>query len=141
MFKNGRSSIGFKRTLLSENKLYAQILCNDINSFLHSSKTKVYAKIYDVQSNDPLNLVILHFGKEIKEIEIKNISELRKQLQEIDQYTIQKKEHSIYVQKYIKYYDKDTVYLIKPNQKRFWTRTQAMEDASSLIADIINMAK
>ena len=141
LFKNGHSSIGFKRTLLSENKLYAQILCNDINSFLHSSKTKVYAKIYDVQSNDPLNLVILHFGKEIKEIEIKNISELRKQLQEIDQYTIQKKAHSIYVQKYIKYYDKDTVYLIKPNQKRFWTRTQAMEDASSLIADIINMAK
>ena len=47
----------------------------------------------------------------------------------------------LFVQKYIKYYDKDTVYLIKPNQKRFWTRTQAMEDASSLIADIINMAK
>ena len=121
--------------------MYAETLHNDINSFLLSSNTKVSATIYDVQLNDPLNLVILHFGKEVKEIEIKNITELRKQLQEIDKYTVQKKTHSIYVQKHIKYYDKDTVYLIKPNQKRFWTRTQAMEDASSLIADIINMAK
>ena len=141
LFKDGHNSIGFRRTQLSENIKYAETLYNDINSFLLSSNTKVSATIYNVQSNDPLNLVSLHFGKEVKEIEIKNISELRKQLQEIDRYTIQKKAHSIYVQKYIKYYDKDTVYLIKPNQKRFWTRTQAMEDASSLIADIINMAK
>ena len=133
LFKDGHNSIGFKRTQLSENRTYAETLL--------SSNTKVSATIYDVQLNDPLNLVILHFGKDVKEIEIKNIFEFRKQLQEIDQYTILRKAHSIYVQKYIKYYDKDTVYLIKPNQKRFWTRTQAMEDASSLIADIINMAK
>lgn len=141
LFKDGHNSIGFKRTQLSENRTYAETLYNDINSFLLSSNTKVSATIYDVQLNDPLNLVILHFGKDVKEIEIKNIFEFRKQLQEIDQYTILRKAHSIYVQKYIKYYDRDTVYLIKPNQKRFWTRTQAMEDASSLIADIINMAK
>ena len=141
LFRDGHNSIGFRRTQLSENIMYAETLYNDINSFLLSSDTKVSATIYDVQLNDPLNLVILHFGKEVKEIEIKNITELRKQLQEIDKYTVQKKTHSIYVQKHLKYYDKDTVYLIKPNQKRFWTRTQAMEDVSSLIADIINMAK
>lgn len=94
-----------------------------------------------MQSNYPLNLIVLHFGEEAKKVETQNVIELRKQLQEIDKYTVQKKTPSIYVQKHIKYYDKDTVYLIKPNQKRFWTRTQAMEDASSLIADIINMAK
>ena len=141
LFKDGHDSIGFRQTQLSENIKYAETLNNDINSFLLSSNMTVSATIYDVQLNDPLNLVILHFGKEVKEIETKNITELRKQLQEIDKYIVQKKMHSIYVQKHITYYDKDTVYLIKPNQKRFWTRTQAMEDASSLIADIINMAK
>ncbi|MEG2599816.1 MAG: N-6 DNA methylase [Muribaculaceae bacterium] len=140
LFKDGHNSVGFKRTLQAENHAYATMLCDDVNSFLASSKTKVYAQIYDAQLNDSLNLIILHFGKEIKEVETKNITELRTQLQEIDKYTIQKKAHSIYVQKHIKYYDGDVVYLIKPNQKRFWTRTQAMEDASSLIADIINMA-
>ena len=141
LFKDGHNSVGFKRTLQCENLAYATILCDDINTFLSSSSTRVYAQIYDVELNDPLNLVILHFGKEVKGVEIKNISELRKQLQEIDKYTIQRKAPSIYVQKHIKYYDNDVVYLIKPNQKRFWTKTQAMEDASSLIADIINMAK
>jgi len=29
--------------------------------------------------------------------------------------------------------------LIKPNQKRFWTRSQAIDDATSLITEIINM--
>lgn len=98
LFKAGHNSIGFRRTQLSENIKYAETLYNDINSFLLSSNTKVSVTIYDVQSNDPLNLVILHFGKEVKEIEVKNISELRKQLQEIDQYTIQKK-HIVYMYK------------------------------------------
>ena len=141
LFKDGHNSVGFKRTLQAENHEYATILCDEINSFLHSSKTKVYAEIYDTQLNDPLNLVILHFEKGNKNIVTKDIAELREQLREIDRYTLQKKAHSIYVQKHIKYYDNNTVYLIKPNQKRFWTRTQAMEDASALIADIINMAK
>lgn len=91
LFREGHNSIGFRRTQLSENRTYAETLYNDINSFLLSSDTKASATIYDVQLNDPLNLVILHFGKEVKEIEIKNITELRKQLQEIDKYTVQKK--------------------------------------------------
>lgn len=141
LFQNGCDSTGFKRTQLSENVTYAETLCQEINSFLSSSNTKVSATIYDAQFNDPLNLFIIHFGEESKLIETKNITELRDQLREIDRYTIQKKAHSIYVQKHIRYYDKDKVYLVKPNQKRFWTKTQAMEDASSFIADIINMAK
>lgn len=141
LFKDGHNSIGFKRTLQAENHAYATILCDDVNSFLHSSNTKVCAVIYDVQLNDPLNLVVLHFGKGNKNIETKDIIELREQLREIDKYAIQKKAHSIYIQKNIRYYDNDTIYLIKPNQKRFWTRTQAMEDASSLIAEIINLEK
>lgn len=140
LFKDGHNSVGFKRTLLAENKYYAQMLCSDINSFLHSSKTKVCATIFDISTNDPLNLVVLHFQANEKEVKINNIAELRNQLQELDRYTIQKKAHSIYVQKHIRYYNNDTIYLIKPNQRRFWTRTQAMEDASSLIAEIINMA-
>lgn len=140
LFKDGHKSIGFHKTSQTDNKQYAEVLCNDINSFLQNSKTKVYAQVYDVQPNDPLNLIVLRFGSKTKKIEILNFNKLKEQLRELDRYTIQKKAHSIYIQKNIIYYDKDSVYLIKPNQKRFWTRTQAMDDASSLIADIINMA-
>lgn len=118
-------------TLLNRNKLYAQILCDNINSFLHSSKTKVYAKIYDVQLNVPLNLVILHFGKEVKEIEIKSTTELKEQLHQLGE--------KIDLGIHERYYDNDKAYLIKPNKNRYWNREQAMKDASLLIDDIINM--
>ena len=54
---------------------------------------------------------------------------------------LQRKEKgkNIYVQKQFRYYDRDKIYLIKPNQKRFWTRSQAIDDALSLIVEIANL--
>ena len=37
------------------------------------------------------------------------------------------------------YYDTDTITLVKPNSKRYWTRTQAMDDATIILSDILNM--
>lgn len=143
LFKDGHASKGLYRTNLAENKAYAEVLCDELNLFLQSSKTKTWISIFDVQITDPLNLVVLHFGNAVAEelIDVRSITELREQFHKLDKYIIQKKAHSIYVQKHIRYYNSNSVYLIKPNQKRFWSRTQAMEDASSLIADIINMTK
>ena len=60
-------------------------------------------------------------------------------LKELDKYSIQEKGKNIYVQKQFRYYDTDKIYLIKPNQKRFWTRSQAIDDALSLVMEIANM--
>ena len=140
LFKDGSKSIAVTRTKESENRIYATQLCKELNTFLGSSPTRVCATIYKVRSSNPLNLVVLHFGTDEKEVEIKAIEELGSQLQELDRYSLREKASSIYVRKHFRYYDKDAVYLIKSNQKRFWSRSQAMEDASSLISEIINMA-
>ena len=60
-------------------------------------------------------------------------------LKELDKYSIQEKGKNLYVQKQFRYYDSDKIYLIKPNQKRFWTRSQAIDDALSFIVEIANM--
>jgi hypothetical protein len=127
--------------LQPENLAYANMLCSELNTFLASSKTRVNACIYDVGLNDPLNMIVLHFGNQEKPVEEKSIDTLRESLKNIDRYMLQKKSDSIYVQKQVKYFDyeNDSVFLIKPNQKRFWTRSQAIDDATSLIAEIINM--
>ena len=39
------------------------------------------------------------------------------------------------------YFDGDDVYVIKPNQRRFWSQTTAMEDSKSLLVEILNMKK
>jgi hypothetical protein len=139
LFEQGEKSIGFERTLQNENELYASMLCEELNEFLQHSPLRVSATIYDVQLHDPLNLVVLSFGNEKTNLSLKNVSELRTQLKKLNEYAIQEKSKNIYVQKQFKYYDSDTLYLIKPNQKRFWTRSQAMDDAISLIIEIANM--
>jgi hypothetical protein len=141
LFDHGHNSIALHRTLQPENLAYANMLCSELNTFLNPSKTRVSACIYDVGLRDPLNMVVLHFGKQEKPVEEKSIEALRKSLKNIDGYMLQKKSDSIYVQKQVKYFDyeNDLFYLIKPNQKRLWTRSQAIDDATSLIAEIINM--
>lgn len=141
LFDHGHNSIALHRTLRPENLAYSNIICSELNTFLTPSKTRVNACVYDVGLRDPLNMVVLHFGKQEKPVEEKSIENLRESLKNIDRYMLQKKSDSIYVQKQVKYFDyeNDLFYLIKPNQKRFWTRSQAIDDATSLIAEIINM--
>jgi hypothetical protein len=43
------------------------------------------------------------------------------------------------MQKNITYYDDDLIYIIKPNQKRFWTQSQAIEDAQNITLEIMGM--
>jgi len=83
----------------------------------------------------------LHFGNKEQKVELKDFKNLRDNLKYIDGYLLQQKADSIYVQKQLRYsdFENDKVYLIKLNQKRFWTRSQAIDDATSLITEIINM--
>ncbi|MDR3268588.1 MAG: SAM-dependent methyltransferase [Tannerella sp.] len=140
LFEQGENSIGFNRTLTHENETYAQMICDELNGFLRHSPVKVSATIYDVQLNDPLNLVVLSFRKWRKNVALKSVRKLARALKTLNAYSLQEKGQNIYFGKQYRYYDKDndTMYLIKPNQKRFWTRSQAMDDAASLIVEIRN---
>jgi type I restriction-modification system DNA methylase subunit len=140
LFDKGIDSLGFHRTLQPENIAYAQMLSNELNTFLESSKTCVNAVIYDVGLHDPLNMTVLYFVKSKSGIMVKNIHKLRSSLLEIDKYMLQQKAgQSIYVQKQLRYFNSNAVYIIKPNQKRFWTCSQGIDDATSIIAEIISM--
>jgi len=140
LYIKGHRSKSLTQTLSEENISYAETIINELNLFLSGSKIYSTAKIYDTKVNDPLNMIRLEFDKSQKEIEIKPFESLRPKLSEIDKYLVQQKAgQSIYVQKQIRHYDSNKIYLIKPNQKRFWTRSQALDDATSIIEEIISM--
>ena len=69
----------------------------------------------------------------------KSVTELASDLEKLDNFSMQEKGQNIYVRKQFRYYDTNKVYLIKPNQKRFWTCSQAVDDALSLTIEITNM--
>ena len=45
----------------------------------------------------------------------------------------------IYVQKNLIYYDDDKIYIVKPNQKRFWNLSSAIEDSQNITLEIMSM--
>ena len=137
-YKKGKSK-AFHRTLLNENTIYAEMLSQELNSFYSETNHKISVTIYDVQRHNPLNLVVVHFSDTEKPIEQKGVQELAPLLEELNKYSLQQKGNNLYVQKQFTYYDNDKIYLIKPNQKRFWTRSLAIDDALSLITEIANM--
>ncbi|MDR2679439.1 MAG: N-6 DNA methylase, partial [Tannerella sp.] len=139
LFEQGADSVGFHRTLKDENKAYARMICEELNDSLQHAPFKVSATVYDVQIKDPLNLVILSFDKKKRNIAVKRASGLASALKTLNEYSLQQTGQNIYVRKQYRYSDGDRIYLIKPNQKRFWTRSQAMDDAASLFVEIAGM--
>lgn len=138
LFKSGNKSVAFHRTLQNENIIYAETICKTLNIFLENTSIKASATVFAPTLNDPLNILGIHFGQRTGQIKVDNLK-YSILLSEIDKLLLQKKSPSIYIQKNLKYYDGNDVYFIKPNQKRFWTRSQAEEDATELIADIVNL--
>jgi len=144
LFYKGKDSIALK-PIASKNPetfSYAEMLCDEINGFLKSGNFKVNAKVYQVSPHTPLSMVVLKFVgiNEVASPELINFKGgFEENLAKINSYTLQEYSQNIYVRKQVRYYYDDTIYIIKPNQKRFWTRSQGIEDAGTIINELIAM--
>jgi methylase of polypeptide subunit release factors len=139
LLEQGENSISFEHTSKDENEAYANMLTEEMNEVLQHSSYKVNAVIYDVQEKDPLNLVTLSIITVKKNIVFKSADDLTYALKTINTRMLRQKRQSIYVKQQYKYFDNNFIYIIKPNRKYFWTRSQAMNDAMSLVTEISKM--
>jgi hypothetical protein len=138
LFLKGKDSIALRQVDITESRQYANLLCQSINTFIND-QAGVSATIYDIPRYIPLNLVVLKFGGNQPQIREESVEGMQDNLKFLDKATLKKESKSIYVKKVIKYFDGDTIYLIKPNQKRFWSLSTALNDARDLISDILKM--
>lgn len=145
LFHKGEKSIALKPISAEkpETIIYAEFLCKELNVFLRDGATKVNATIYKNQSPySPLCLVVLNFenSKKSRDVVVLNSdNDYQKQLKELNKYTLKEYSRNIYVQKQIRHYDENQIFILKPNQKRFWSRSQAIDDAQSIIIEILKM--
>ena len=139
LLENHGNSLAFHRATEEGNISYAETLCNTLNTFLGQSVNKVNAYVYNSTPYDPLNIVHLFFGESCNQVDICDLSKYRGLLSKIEKQLVKEKSTSIYIQKNLKFYDGNHIYIVKPNQKRYWTRSQAEDDAAALIAEIITM--
>ena len=139
IFRHKMESSGYLRALPDESKLYAQTLTSELTSLLKNIKVKACATYFDVGISDPLQLVVLDLKSREQTVHKGENKDFRDALRKIDGYLTTQQSDSVYLRKTLKYYDGNMVYVIKPNQKRFWSQMQAYDDAASIMNDLLNM--
>lgn len=117
---------------------YTERLTKELNNWLDDVDLKVSATHYTIDRNCPLYLVKLSFGN-LQNETIVSKEDIYNELKILDKKLWSKDAPSIYFRKKVNYFDGDDVYIIKPNQRRFWSETAAMEDSKSLLVEILNM--
>ena len=117
---------------------YSNRLTNDLNNWLDDVDLKASVTHYNIDKNCPLYMVKISFGNKYRK-PILSKEDIYKELKTLDKKLWEEESQNLYFRKKLNYYDGDDVYIIKPNQRRFWSQTAAMEDCKSLLVEILNM--
>jgi len=135
LFKNQAQS---KAILPCRNYLpYIQKICSQLDMFLGLDNIFANGTYYSI-NNSPLAIIKISFDSTKEEACAASLS-VQEQLHIINQSLYEKHGANIYFRKKINYYGKNCVYIIRPNQQRYWTQAMALSDASEIVLDILNM--
>ena len=118
-------------------KNYVSMFREELNNFL--TNEDLYANIitYDISKYSPLMMIKISFSTTKKGI-IKSKENIEDELKKIDKRLWEEKTTNIYFRKKLNYKTDNDIYIIRPNQRRFWSQSMALEDASELILEILN---
>jgi type I restriction-modification system DNA methylase subunit len=119
-----------------DTRLYAEMLCSELNEFLEDPELFANVTIYDIDRYNPLCLVKISLEKEKKEVVLSE-ENINKKLNELDKFLWKENACGIYFRKKLNHSSGDDIFIIRPNQRRFWSQSMAMEDASGLILEIL----
>lgn len=137
LFHKKEKSKALYPVLQEQTTEYGKTISTELNDFLDSQNLFANAAVYNISRFTPLMLIKLSFSKKQKEVLISN-EFVDDELKKIDQYLWEEKASNIYFRKKLNYKTGDDIYIIRPNQRRFWSQSMALEDASELILEILN---
>lgn len=126
---------------------YCETFFKVINAGFGKDKNVRATIFQETENNLSVRMVAIHLDypsrEEVIKIEKCSNEELWKLLRELNDKFMQKESATgnIFYQRVVRIYDNNegvpTVYLIKPDQKRYWLRSQALRDADEVSADIV----
>jgi len=140
-FQNKQKSIAYHPTNINDRQLYAEYLCKTMNHFSgYDTELSVWAGIFELSSRIPLSVTILYFNQNKQADEIITLPEkqIGQVLKQMEKHSYEAHAESIYYRRFFRYYADDKLYIIKPNEKRFWSRSMAINDADEIIAEVLN---
>ncbi|WP_322545108.1 N-6 DNA methylase [Elizabethkingia miricola] len=139
LFENQMKSNALYPVLKDQPKKYAKIITSELNEFLDGQEIFANATVYNLKNDksSPLMMIKLSHDKAKKDISTSN-ENIDEELKKLDQYLWEQKAKNIYFRKKLNYKAGNDIYIIRPNQRRFWSQSMALEDASELVLEILN---
>jgi hypothetical protein len=137
LFHKQEKSSALYPVLQEQTLEYGKIITTELKDFLDGQDIFANATVYNISKFTPLMMIKLSFAKKQKET-INSKEFVEDELKKIDQYLWEEKSSNIYFRKKLNYKTGDDIYIIRPNQRRFWSQSMALEDASELILEILN---
>ena len=136
LFYKQEKSIALYPVLQEHTAGYGKIISSELNDFLDSQDLFVNATVYNINRFTPLMMIKLSFTNKHTDVILSN-DFVDDELKKLDQHLWKKKANNIYFRKKLNYKTSDDIYIIRPNQRRFWSQSMALEDASELILEIL----
>ena len=137
LFHKQEKSKALYPVLQEQTTEYGKTITAELNEFLEGQDLFANAIIYNISKFTPLMMIKLSFEKKQKEV-VRSKEFIDDELKKIDQYLWEEKSSNIYFRKKLNYKKGNDIYIIRPNQRRFWSQSMALEDASELILEILN---
>jgi hypothetical protein len=122
---------------LTQLQKYADKFSNQLNFILAYEDKKVIYRLYDIGSFSPLN--VLEFEqlqkRDKRGNKKKKIEGIEDILSHISNNLRNEISDNIYTWGYLRIYEKNQVFIIKPNEKRFWTESSALNDVYNIVQE------
>jgi len=121
---------------------YANAFINTMTDLLKYQAQTMRAIVY--QDGAPLTVVGFEVvdatkGKDVSVIEAS--SQLRNMLRHLDGLLQERQSPTLYMRRHVRIYDDTWLYLVRPSEGRFWTRSQARTDADGALIELLHQAK
>jgi len=117
-------------------KAYADTFVKTVKALLRYQGQTLNALVY--QDGTPLSVVAFELVNpdDAHETQIlESEGALRGVLHRLDRLLLEKRTEALYMRRHVRVYDGDWLYLVRPSERRFWTYSQALADADSVIAE------
>ncbi len=123
-------------------KEYAMAFIEIVTTFLRFQDQTLNATVY--QDGIPLNVLefeLVHLA-DAREVQFEGESkELRDLLYKLDRHLLENYASGLYTRRHVRIFDGSHFYLVRPSERRLWTRSQAYADADGFIVEMLAKSK
>ncbi len=142
MFYGGVGSSAFRAPSVDELMAYAQAFAGVVNNALAASPDTFAATVY--RGDAPYRVVSFHLAQPEDPAlgsPVQSYEGLDQALTGLDRAALKRSAERLYLRRNVKVFGTDAVHVMKPSERRYWTRTAAYNDADDTIAHLMRTAQ